>query len=104
MHFLDIKHGLALSIGPAAGRPDGGERGNIDFPATYALFVCTDTLARNLVKCELHHLSLCAAKVCVSENLAIHAASGCVTVVLRNAMFQATQLCCFTRLLLEVKL
>lgn len=64
MHFLDIKHGLALSIGA----PDGGECGNIDFPATYALFVCTDTLARNLVKCELHHLSLCGSEVCVRES------------------------------------
>ena len=30
----------------------------IDFQATYALFVCTDTLECKLVKCEVHHLSL----------------------------------------------
>ena len=29
----------------------------IDFQATYALFVCTDTLECKLVKCEVHHLS-----------------------------------------------
>lgn len=32
--------------------------GGIDFQATYALFVCTDTLECKLVKCEVHHLSL----------------------------------------------
>lgn len=35
----------------------------IDFRATYALFVCTDTLECKLVKCEVHHLSLAGPRL-----------------------------------------
>lgn len=39
--------------------------GGIDFQATYALFVCTDTLECKLVKCEVHHLSLTGPRPCL---------------------------------------
>lgn len=52
---------------PARHEGDGGDGGvvgtalspveAIDFQATYALFVCTDTLECKLVKCEVPHLS-----------------------------------------------
>lgn len=63
--FLDIKHGLAVSK-LSLTRHEWEKRGlellsplveAIDFQATYALFVCTDTLECKPVKCEVLHLS-----------------------------------------------
>ena len=58
---LDIKYGLTTSKVSSARHK--GEKTllfpseAIDFQATYALFVCADTLECKLVKCEVHHLS-----------------------------------------------
>lgn len=63
--FFDIKHGLAVSK-LSLTRHEWEKRGlellsllveAIDFQATYALFVCTDTLECKPVKCEVLHLS-----------------------------------------------
>lgn len=63
--FFDIKHGLVVSK-LSLTRHEWEKRGlellsllveAIDFQATYALFVCTDTLECKPVKCEVLHLS-----------------------------------------------
>lgn len=86
--FFDIKHGLAVSK-LSLTRHEWEKRGlellsllveAIDFQATYALFVCTDTLECKPVKCEVLHLSPVSsslgfsahklAHVCTKYNLA----------------------------------